>query len=48
MAGLYDDLVVIDCPKFAGKILEGDKITVNYGSIELTVTGFESKKDYLV
>ena len=43
MAGYYDDLVVIDCPKFAGKLRSGDKITVNYGSIELSVVGFESK-----
>ena len=43
MAGLYEDLVVIDCPKFAGKLRPGDKITVNYGSIELSVVGFESK-----
>ena len=46
MAGLYEDLIAIDCPKFAGKLRPGDKITVNYGSIELSVVGFESKEAY--
>ena len=46
LVGIYDDLVVIDCPQFSGKLREGDKVVINYGSIELTVTGFEDKETY--
>ena len=46
LSGVYDDLVVIDCPQFSGKLREGDKVVINYGSIELTVTGFEDKETY--
>ena len=47
LAGLYDDIFVIDCPKFAAKIRTGDKITINYGTIELTVQGFKTKESYI-
>ena len=47
MAGQFGDLFVIDSPKFAAKLRKGDKITLNYGTVELIVTGFISKKDYL-
>ena len=46
-AGRSNDLFVIDSPGFAGKLRIGDKITINYGSIELTVVGFEQKADYI-
>ena len=46
MAGIYDDLIVIDAINFAGKLEVNDKIILNYGQIELTVTGFENKEDY--
>ena len=36
----------MDSPGFAGKLREGDKLTVNYGTIELAVVGFEKKSDY--
>ena len=47
MAGIYDNLIVIDCKHFAGKLRKGDKITVNYGVIELDVIGFEDKQTYI-
>ena len=47
LAGLYSDLFVIDCPKFAAKLRAGDKITLNYGTVELEVHGFTSKEAYL-
>ena len=46
MVGIYDDLIVIDAINFAGKLQENDKIILNYGQIELTVTGFEKKEEY--
>ena len=46
MVGVYDDLIVIDAKNFAGKLEENDKIIINYGQIELTVTGFEKKEEY--
>ena len=46
MAGLYDDLIVIDASNFAGKLAAEDKVILNYGQIELTVVGFEDKSVY--
>lgn len=47
MAGKYDDLFVIDCSKFAAKLRKGDKVTVNYGTVEFEVMGFETKESFL-
>jgi len=46
MAGKFDDLFVIDNAKFAAKLRKGDKITLNYGTIELRVEGFETRESY--
>ena len=46
MVGVYHDLIVIDAKNFASKLEENDKIIINYGQIELTVTGFEKKEEY--
>ena len=46
IAGMYDDLCVIDCPKFAAKLRVGDKITFNYGTVEVQVRGFITKESY--
>lgn len=47
LAGKYDDLFVIDCPKFAAKLRAGEKITLNYGTIELEVQRFVSKAQFI-
>lgn len=47
MAGKFDDLTILDCPKFAAKLQIGDKIAFEYGTLELEVTGFISKAEYL-
>ena len=47
MAGKHNDLFSIDCPKFSAKLRVGDKITLDYGTVELTVRGFISKESYL-
>lgn len=40
MAGKYENLVIIDCKKFAAKLRKGDKVTFNYGQVELVVKSF--------
>lgn len=47
MAGKFEDLFVIDSPKFAAKLRQGDKITLNYGTVELIVKDFISKDEYM-
>lgn len=47
MAGKHADLFSIDCPKFSAKLRVGDKITLDYGTVELRVRGFMSKAAYL-
>ena len=47
LAGKHDDLFVIDCPKFAAKLRKGDKVALNYGTLEFEVVGFETKESYL-
>lgn len=47
MAGQYKDLFSIDCPRFSAKLRVGDKITLDYGTVELTVRGFKTKEEYL-
>ena len=46
LAGKYDNLFVIDSPKFAAKLRQGDKMTLNYGTVELSVTSFISPQAY--
>ena len=40
-------MFVIDCPKFAAKLRAGEKITLNYGTIELEVQRFVSKAQFI-
>ena len=44
LAGKYDNLCVIDNPGFAAKLRVGDKITLNYGTIEMSVERFVSRE----
>ena len=37
---------MIDAQSFAGKLVKKDKVILDYGRIELTVTGFEDKEVY--
>ena len=43
LAGKYDNLFVIDSPGFAAKLRQGDKITLDYGTIEMSVERFISR-----
>ena len=46
LAGKYDNLFVIDSPGFAAKLRAGDKITFNYGTIEMCVESFIDREDF--
>ena len=46
LAGKYDNLFVIDSPGFAAKLRKGDKITLNYGTIEMCVERFVSRERF--
>ena len=47
MAGKHKDLIIIDSLKVAGKLRQGDKITFNYGQVELAVKSFVSKEAFI-
>ena len=46
LAGKYDNLFVIDSPGFATKLRSGDKISLNYGTVEMTVDRFETRDSF--
>ena len=46
LAGKYDNLFVIDSPGFAAKLGIGEKITFNYGTIEMCVESFVTREAF--
>ena len=47
MAGKHNDLIVLDNKEFAGRLREGDKITFEYGQVELVVQSFLSTQEFI-
>jgi pyruvate kinase len=43
----HDKIVAVDCEDIHRYLKTGDKITINYGQIELKVTGFLPKSSLL-
>ena len=42
-----EGMIVIDYPNFHEKVLQGDKILIDYGGVILTVLGVEPEEKYL-
>ena len=42
-----DDLFVIDYPNIRDKLMEGEKVIIDYGKVRLKVIGFESEFEYM-